>query len=517
MKKISVCVTFSLALAILLLPYPVSPRAQSAQHIKGRALLVGVSQYQQHPAVKPTRGAEDDAKETATFIQQQYGFRQDEIHTLIGSQATAANIKAEFRRWLIEGTQPGDRVFFLYAGHGSRIKDTNGDEADSYDEVLAPYDVNWRGDGFVNVVTDDELGKLIGQLSGRLAVLVFDSCNSGTISRGSPGASSKTAAGDARYLPSPEEAVELGLGVTTRGGKPVDYFINDESDKRLLRPKSGSPAKQQERDLNVVDIGAQDTATGIVIISAAQSTQTAFSMDTGGGKYRGALSYLFSEEQRGRHPKLSELRLGLESRIVEFQKAGRLRGEQKPAIEILATIPLEDKPLFGGRLSLPEVAFANPQSALRVTLRSLEGKQAYKIGDDISYEVTTSAPGWLYLLVFSQQQVATCIFPNGQNGPNRNERDSRLPKGTHRLPGRDFFQAQEPVGKDVVIALLSSVPLKLGDKEEMTWQEVFDRLRSKKLAGYVQSRGVGTKKNTHGASLDEIDWQAASLVIETVR
>jgi len=500
-KIIAATLLFALLSAV-----PSGSGAQQSR-IKGRALLVGVSQYQQHPAVRPTRGAEDDARETAQFIQAQYGFRPEEIHTLIGPQATAANIKAEFRHWLIEGTQAGDRVFFLYAGHGSQMKDTSGDEADGYDEVLAPYDVNWRGDSFVNVISDDELGKLIGQLSGRLAVLVFDSCNSGTISRGSPGTNSKAATGDARYLPSPEEAAKLGIGLTTRGGAAVDYFVEDE---RLLRPKSGSPAKQQERDLNVVDIGAQDAATGIVVISAAQSTQTAFSMDTGGGKYRGALSYVFSEEQRGRQPKLSELRLGIERRIAEFQRTGRLRGEQKPAIEILATIPLEDKPLFGGRLSLPEVAFANPQSALRVTLRSLEGKQVYKLGDDISYEVTTNAPGWLYLLVFSQQQVATCIFPNNH------EPDSKLSKGTHRLPAHDFFQAQEPVGKDVVIALLSSVPLNLGDKEDMTWQKVFDRLRSKKLAGYVQSRGVGTKKTAPGASLDEADWQAASLVIETV-
>lgn len=497
----------AIALLLSLLCYLSYGGSAQQTHIKGRALLVGVSRYQQHPAVKPTSGAEDDARETAQFIQTQYGFLPEEIHTLIGSQATAANIKAEFRRWLIEGTKPGDRVFFFYAGHGSQMKDTSGDEADGRDEVLAPYDVNWRGDSFVNVVTDDEIGKLIGQLSGRLAVLVFDSCNSGTISRGSPGASAKTAVGDARYLPSPEEADKLGLGVTMRGGKSVEYFVEDE---RLLRPKSGSQAKQQERDLNVVDIGAQDAATGIVVISAAQSNQTAYSMDTGGGKYRGALSYAFSEALRERQPKLSELRQELERRIAGYQLAKRLRGNQRPMIETQATIPLEDKPLFGGQLSLPEVAFANPQSPLRVTLRSLESKQAYKIGDDISYEATTSAPGYLYLLVFSQQQVATCIFPN------KNERDSRLPKGTHRLPARDFFQAQEPVGKDVVIALLSSVPLNLGDKEEMTWQEVFDRLRSNKLAGYVATRGVGTKKNTSGASLEQADWQAASLVVETI-
>lgn len=496
-------------LFVVLLGSVSSSKGTLQNHVKGHALLVGISRYQHHPAVKPTSGAEDDAKEMESFVQQQYGFRSDEIHTLIGPQATAANIKSEFQHWLIEGTQPGDRVFFFYAGHGSRMKDTSGDEADGYDEVLAPYDVNWRGDIFINVIVDDEIGKWIGKLSGRLAVLVFDSCNSGTISRGVPGTGSKSAAGDARYLPSPEEAASLGLGTVTRGGASAEYFVSDSSNDRLLHPKGSLPAKQQERDLNVVDINAQDATTGIVVISAAQSTQTAFSMDTGGGKYRGALSYAFSEVQRGRQPKLGELRQAIERRIAELQQAGRLRGNQRPMIETLATIPLEDKPIFGGQKSLPEIAFANPESMLRVTLRSLEGKQAYKIGDDISYEVTTSAPGYLYLLVFSQQQVATCIFPN------KNEPDSRLPKGVYRLPKSEFFQAQEPVGKDVVIALLSSVSLNLGDKENMTWQEVFERLRSNKLAGYVATRGIGTKKN-NAASLDQADWQAASLVVETI-
>jgi hypothetical protein len=139
------------------------------------------------------------------------------------------------------------------------------------------------------------------------------------------------------------------------------------------------------------------------------------------------------------------------------------------------------------------------------------------LGDKISYEVETSAAGWLYLIVFSQEGKATCVFPNDTN---RDDRDNRVRAGTHRLPRSQHFYAQDPIGKDVVIALLSSVKLDLGDKEEMTWDEVFDRLRSKRLAGYVKTRGVGAKK-PHGSaparpSLDDADWQAASLVIETI-
>jgi len=146
-------------------------------------------------------------------------------------------------------------------------------------------------------------------------------------------------------------------------------------------------------------------------------------------------------------------------------------------------------------------------------LRTNEGKHRYQIGEDISYTVQTSAPGWLYLLVFSRENVATCIFPTAG-------RDSYLAAGTYRLPKDDAFEVKEPSGKDVTVALLSSIKLNLGDKEEMTWDEVFDRLRSKGLAGYINQRGVGTKKtaptSTAPVSLNDTDWQAASLVIETL-
>src|SRR5262245_6093336 len=173
-------------------------RQMQPKRTKGRALLVGVNKYEQ-PDVKATGGAEEDALETAELIRRRYGFEENEIRLLLGKEATAANIIATFQSWLIEDTGPGDRVFFLYAGHGSRLEDDNGDEDDGEDEALAPYDAKLNGENFIR---DDEIGRLIARLSGRSAALVFDSCHSGTISRGKGAARSVTSPeGDARYLP----------------------------------------------------------------------------------------------------------------------------------------------------------------------------------------------------------------------------------------------------------------------------------------------------------------------------
>jgi len=466
---------------------------------KGRALLVGVNKYAQ-PDVKPTSGAEEDAQETAEFIEQQYGFEKHEIKLLLGKEATRADIIKWFQGWLIEGTDPGDRVFFLYAGHGSHLPDDNGDEDDGEDEALAPYDAKLTGENFIR---DDEIGRLIAQLSGRLAVLVFDSCHSGTISRGK-GGTKPARGGDARYLPSPKEAAQLGLSTRSRGGGGVDYEVKDApSDQRILR----------KRDLNLVDEKDADKTTGIVIVSAAQSGQTAYSMDVN-GKQRGALSHAFAEAHREGNPALKDLREAIRSQVKRFQDEERLKGVQVPQFEVISKFPRDDLPLFAGARERLET-LANPGSAMKISLRGREGKTAYRLGDDISYEVTTSSPGWLYLVVFSQENVASCVFPNDTND---DDRENRVKAGAHRLPRSRYFQAQDPLGKDVVVALLSSVRLNLGDKEKMTWDEVFDRLGSYKLAGYVKSRGVGAKKPVQpaAATLAGADWQAASLIIETV-
>ena len=94
---------------------------------RGRALLVGVNEYQVK-GIRPTPGSIEDAEATGKLIQEKGWFDAGAIKTLLGAQATAANIEREFNEWLIKGTSPGDRVFFLYSGHGTQAPDDDGDE-----------------------------------------------------------------------------------------------------------------------------------------------------------------------------------------------------------------------------------------------------------------------------------------------------------------------------------------------------------------------------------------------------
>ena len=483
-------------------PNPAQPR--------GRALLVGINKYQNFPQ-QPTPGSEEDAVATRDFIRRQYGFRDQEIHLLLGAEATAGRIVSEFRNWLIAGTKPGDRVFFLYSGHGTRVKDEpGGDEEDHEDEALAPYDVDRNGN---NLIRDDVFDQMLGELSGRMVVMLFDSCHSGTISRGGigEGRESQAARADAhpKYLPSPEEFAELAkTGTRSRGGdSTADYAVEP-----LKREGAGS------RDLNMVVDRPQIKNTGIVIFSAAQAWQRAYPIQVAPGKFRGALSYAFNESQQPGQPppSLHELQRLIAGNIARWQQTGQLYREQQPYFEVIcgATgVSLEDQPLFGAAQMAQVLAEGNPGSTIKISVEVDPNKRQFRLGDRISYQVRTNTGGFLYLLVFSSENRATCIFPNNAfPGDNNNQ----VATETLRVPRSrtEAFVAQPPLGRDVVIALLSKSKLNLGDKEDYTWDEIFDRLGNHHLFEYVKTRGVGTGGKQ---LLGQTDWQAVSLVLETVQ
>lgn len=70
------------------------------------------------------------------------------------------------------------RFLVAYSGHGSYIKDSDGDEKDKRDEVLCP--VDFAENGFIS---DDELRRVFVNKLPKNVQLTFlcDSCNSGTV------------------------------------------------------------------------------------------------------------------------------------------------------------------------------------------------------------------------------------------------------------------------------------------------------------------------------------------------
>ena len=462
--------------------------------IRGKALLVGVNHYRD-PDVPGTPGCVEDAQQTAAFIQSKYGFPASSIKLLLNEQATAANIQKTFREWLIEGTKPGERVFFLYSGHGSQLPDDNHDEADGLDETIAPFDVELKTGA--NQIRDDRFEEFTMQLSGRLVVMIFDSCHSGTISRSlnTIGANKKNAG--ARYLPRPDQVAEW---LQTKGGaRDVNSGFTIEGNKN------------SQDNQPFIDKTKTGNLAGIVVISAANSKQVAFPVQVNNA-YRGALSYVFVEAQRGDIPTVQQLQSRLKAQIDLLHQSGKLDGDQQPQVEIISNVPLAEKAIFAltdkTQATTISTALANPRSKIKLALRTHQQKNSYRIGETISYDITSDAAGYLYLLVFSEGGVATCLFPNEQDPANQ------IAAGTFTFPRAGYeFPIQEPVGRDVVVALVAKEKLNLGEKIDYRWDEVFNRLNLNRFSEFIKTRDLNLE--TPPAAITE--WQAATIIVTTVK
>ncbi len=144
------------------------------------ALLVGIDAC---PAPDDTlNGCVYDAKTMEDVLVERFDFAPPHIKTVLDSDATFTGIKSAFHSHLIEQARSGDTVVFYYSGHGTPPPDHNGDEEDGSDETLCPVDID--GDDEQTWLTDDRLGRWLGQLRTQHVTVIVDACFSGTITRG---------------------------------------------------------------------------------------------------------------------------------------------------------------------------------------------------------------------------------------------------------------------------------------------------------------------------------------------
>lgn len=112
------------------------------------ALCIGINDYL--GTANDLSGCINDTQDWANTPQA----RDLTVASLLDSAATKAGMVAAMRR-LIGQAQAGDSVILTYFGHGTWVPDTSGDEPDSRDETLCPYDIN-----SANALIDDEIHHL---------------------------------------------------------------------------------------------------------------------------------------------------------------------------------------------------------------------------------------------------------------------------------------------------------------------------------------------------------------------
>lgn len=184
-----------------------------------KALLVGINDYQQ---INDLSGCINDVTNMRDVLLKYFGFKVPDIRVLVDRRATRENILSRLI-WLITGTKRGDTLIFHYSGHGTRLRDRDGDELkDFMDEAICPWDTNWDG----NLILDDDLYKIFKDLKeGVNLEVVLDSCHSGTGTREIINMMGMKI----RFLPPPVDIVcreEEGLPVKSFGMKAEQKILN---------------------------------------------------------------------------------------------------------------------------------------------------------------------------------------------------------------------------------------------------------------------------------------------------
>lgn len=143
-----------------------------------KALLIGINYVSMQTVT--LNGCIDDIVNVNNMIIDAYGYDKLNIVMLrddnnnASTQPTHENIINELNK-LAKDSANLEEIWIHYSGHGSQIQNTMRGSAKKMKEIIIPIDYDTKG-----YITDFEITNIIKQMQCR-AILIFDSCHSGTI------------------------------------------------------------------------------------------------------------------------------------------------------------------------------------------------------------------------------------------------------------------------------------------------------------------------------------------------
>lgn len=164
-------------------PPPVAhnPRAQVQQPLRRKSLLIGINYVGSKHAL---RGCHQDVSNMVQFLNSK-GYSSDQRSQVIMRDdqytdprgpffPTGVNMLAAMH-WLI--SEPNTCNFLHYSGHGSQVKDPDGDRESGFDDTIVPVDFEQHGQ-----LDSDKLHRtLVSELAPNSTLfVVFDCCHSGS-------------------------------------------------------------------------------------------------------------------------------------------------------------------------------------------------------------------------------------------------------------------------------------------------------------------------------------------------
>lgn len=233
-----------------------------------KALLVGVNRYKLPGS--DLQGCVNDVTNIRDVLLKYFGFSVKGIRVLVDGRATKKAILDRLD-WLVKDAKAGDRLLFHFSGHGSQIRDRDGDELkDGLDEILCPHDMDWDD----NYIVDDELKKIFSKLpKGAVLEALLDACHSGTGTR---------------------EAAAMAM-------LPAEQRVR----ARFLAPPVDIMCRQMgEEDLPLTRLMEPGNPTNHVLFSGCKDNQTSADAFIG-GTFNGAFTYFFCRHLRDMQGALS--------------------------------------------------------------------------------------------------------------------------------------------------------------------------------------------------------------------
>lgn len=426
-------------IALLLLFFSVTP-AQAK-----KALLVGIEDY---PHVAPLRGPAQDVNNIERLIMSSWGYQKGDIRKLVNSRATRQNILYELENWL--GRSSDEELLFYYSGHGWHQKDKDGDEKDGKDETIAPYDTLPKPSERIveNMISDDEIAAVVKRLRAKKVIFIFDSCHSGTVSRG---------------FSSQQQQSNNRLKIT----KSLDPFSISPQRTRGMAVKPSQAVRQEGGFI-------QGDGRSMIVWSAASSSQKAFiDIETKSG------SVFTNRFIRGVQERKADYnRDGIvtnSEQLMYLQRESEAFCKRNPKACTLGLTPMLEisKELLGSNVIPEKTSKVSLQTGIdsmlpgensaQVAVKVREGRQL-RLGSPVTIECRSNRSGYLVLLDINAKGELLQIFPNRYSTPTAN--NFIAANSTVVIPGPDWgfnFEAQLPLGKNKLIAIFTEDQVKMND------------------------------------------------------
>lgn len=404
-----------------------------------RALLIGIDAYRIPEA--RLAGSVRDAQAMQGLLQNQLGFRPEQVRILTDRQATRSAILDGIDDWLVRQSQPGSRVFLYFSGQGSEEVGTGSITNPTL--VGADAELVRNAAGFptqvTNQVRESEIAARLNTLKDRQVTVMIDACHVGPGSPDVPGRE----AGHVRCL-GPALAA---LHWPARGASKARFAFGGES---------------------------------TTVWAAVDAGQLAF-VDEGGNAGVFTRRYIDGIASGGARaadkPALSN------AALLDYVRRKSAEFCQSASAECRSLTPqFYGPPDALGRDVVTGQVAQTLAAAVENTLRTdndagvsvdvLPGTQL-KVGDRIAMRVSSRKPGYLILVDIDAGGKLTQLYPNkrsmglkstAKSGDNRLDPSRPVTVPDIRNPYLGFqYQVEGPAGVGMVVAVLSDHPVEVLD------------------------------------------------------